>query len=70
MIAAPPLAHAGHWLAQVAYALPLVLVVVALVVTKVRERRAGGAPRDGAGDQAAPPPERDREPAAGAPQGS
>jgi hypothetical protein len=41
---APPLAHAGHWLAQVAYAVPLVLVVVALVVTKVRERRNGGRP--------------------------
>ena len=39
-----PLAHAGHWLAQVAYALPLVLVVVALVATKLRERRAGGEP--------------------------
>jgi hypothetical protein len=45
---APPLAHAGHWLAQVAYALPLVLVVVALVVSKVRERRAGG--KDAAAD--------------------
>jgi hypothetical protein len=46
---APPLAHAGHWLAQVAYALPLVLVVVALVVSKVRERRRGpiGAVDDG-----------------------
>jgi len=37
----PPLAHAGHWLAQVAYIVPLLLVVVALVVSKVRERRAG-----------------------------
>jgi hypothetical protein len=33
------LAHAGHWLAQVAYAAPLVLVVVALVVSKLRDRR-------------------------------
>ncbi len=40
------LAHAGHWLAQVAYALPIVLVVVALVVTKVRERRASAATRE------------------------
>ena len=35
----PPLAHAGHWLAQVAYLLPLVLLVVMLVVGKLRERR-------------------------------
>ena len=35
----PPLAHAGHWLAQVAYLLPLVLLVVLLVVGKLRERR-------------------------------
>jgi cytochrome c oxidase assembly factor CtaG len=34
------LAHAGHWLAQVAYALPIVLVIIALVVSKLRERRA------------------------------
>jgi len=44
-----PLAHAGHWLAQVAYALPLVLVVVALIVTKLRERRAGDEPDASAG---------------------
>ncbi len=34
------LAHAGHWLAQVAYAAPLVLVVVALVVSTLRGRRS------------------------------
>ena len=44
----PPLAHAGHWLAQVAYVVPLLLVVIALVVSKVRERRAG--PESGDGD--------------------
>ena len=43
----PPLAHAGHWLAQVAYVVPLLLVVIALVVSKVRERRAGPEPSDG-----------------------
>jgi hypothetical protein len=32
-------AHAGHWLAQIAYLLPLVLLVALLVVGKVRERR-------------------------------
>jgi uncharacterized membrane protein YtjA (UPF0391 family) len=36
---APPLAHAGHWLAQAAYLLPLVVLVVMLVVSKLRERR-------------------------------
>ena len=34
-----PFAHAGHWLVQVAYLTPLVLLVVLLVVGKLRERR-------------------------------
>ena len=39
----PPFAHAGHWLAQVAYLLPLVLLVVLLVVGKrARAPRASG----------------------------
>jgi len=41
----PPLAHAGHWLAQVAYVVPLLLVVIALAVSKVRERRGPGRAR-------------------------
>jgi len=49
----PPLAHAGHWLAQVAYVVPLLLVVIALGVSKVRERRAGP---DAHEDGDAPPP--------------
>jgi hypothetical protein len=32
-------AHAGHWLAQIAYLAPLVLLVVLLVVGRVRARR-------------------------------
>jgi uncharacterized membrane protein YtjA (UPF0391 family) len=36
----PPFAHAGHWLAQIAYLAPLVLLVVMIVVGRVRERRA------------------------------
>jgi hypothetical protein len=32
-------AHAGHWLAQIAYLAPLVLLVVLLVSGRVRERR-------------------------------
>jgi uncharacterized membrane protein YtjA (UPF0391 family) len=34
-----PLAHAGHWLVQVAYLTPLVLLVVMLVVGRLQERR-------------------------------
>jgi hypothetical protein len=36
---APPLAHAGHWLAQIAYLAPLVVLVGMLVAGKLRERR-------------------------------
>jgi membrane protein implicated in regulation of membrane protease activity len=32
-------AHAGHWLVQIAYLAPLVLLVVLLVAGRVRERR-------------------------------
>jgi hypothetical protein len=35
----PPLAHAGHWLVQIAYLAPLVLLVAALVFGKLRARR-------------------------------
>jgi hypothetical protein len=35
----PPFAHAGHWLAQLAYLLPLVLLVGVLVANRLRERR-------------------------------
>jgi uncharacterized membrane protein YtjA (UPF0391 family) len=34
-----PFAHAGHWLAQVAYLAPLVLLVALLVVGRIRDRR-------------------------------
>jgi hypothetical protein len=33
------LAHAGHWLPQLLYLAPVVVMVVALGVGKVRERR-------------------------------
>jgi hypothetical protein len=36
----PPFAHAGHWLAQIAYLAPLVVLVAMIVVGRVRERRA------------------------------
>ncbi len=35
----PVFAHPGHWAVQVAYLSPLAVLVVALVVGKVRERR-------------------------------
>ena len=35
-----PLAHAGHWLAQVAYLAPLVVLVLELITGKLRARRA------------------------------
>jgi hypothetical protein len=35
----PPLAHAGHWLAQIAYLAPLVLLIGMLVAGKVRAHR-------------------------------
>jgi hypothetical protein len=36
---APPLAHAGHWLAQIAYLAPLVVLVAMLVLGRLRARR-------------------------------
>jgi uncharacterized membrane protein YtjA (UPF0391 family) len=41
----PPFAHAGHWLAQIAYLLPLVVLVVMLLVSRLRERRARRDPQ-------------------------
>jgi cytochrome c oxidase assembly factor CtaG len=35
------MAHAGHWLPQLLYLAPLVVLVVAIVVGRVRERRDG-----------------------------
>ena len=35
----PVFAHPGHWAVQLAYLTPLGVLVVALVVGKVRERR-------------------------------
>ncbi len=33
------LAHASHWLAQVAYVAPVLVLVVALGITSLRDRR-------------------------------
>jgi hypothetical protein len=39
LMTVPPLAHAGHWLAQIAYLLPLIVLIGMLVAGKLRERR-------------------------------
>jgi hypothetical protein len=36
---APPLAHAGHWLVQIAYLAPLIVLVAMLVIGRLRDRR-------------------------------
>ena len=36
----PLLAHAGHWLVQIAYFLPVVLFLIWLGVTVLRDRRS------------------------------
>jgi hypothetical protein len=35
------LAHAGHWLVNLAYIAPLIFLVGVILVGKVRDRRAG-----------------------------
>jgi hypothetical protein len=35
----PPLAHAGHWLVQIAYLAPLFVLIGVLIAGKLRERR-------------------------------
>jgi hypothetical protein len=39
-----PLAHAGHWLIYVLYAVPVAIVLGSIVVAVIRDRRGGGAP--------------------------
>jgi hypothetical protein len=42
-----PLAHAGHWLANLLYLGPVAVVVGALAWQSWRDRRAAGRERDG-----------------------
>jgi hypothetical protein len=44
-------AHAGHWLPQLLYLAPVVVLVGAILVGRLRERREarGGAERDDTG---------------------
>jgi hypothetical protein len=46
----PPLAHAGHWAIYVLYAVPVVIVLGAIAVNMLRDRRA----RRSAGEPPAP----------------
>jgi hypothetical protein len=57
-----PIAHAGHWLVNLLYLVPLVIVVAMLAVSAVRDRRAeaaeaaaGPRPSDAAVDEHAAP---------------
>jgi hypothetical protein len=45
------LAHAGHWLPQLLYLAPVVVLVGAILIGRMRERREArdGAERDGGG---------------------
>lgn len=47
-------AHAGHWLPQLLYLAPVVVLVGAFLVGRMRDRRAarGGVPRHGGGPPA------------------
>jgi hypothetical protein len=38
-VIAPPFAHAGHWLAQLLYLAPLVVLVGVVLAGRLRERR-------------------------------
>jgi hypothetical protein len=38
-----PIAHAGHWLVNLLYLVPLLVVVAMLAISSVRDRRAEAA---------------------------
>jgi hypothetical protein len=48
-----PIAHAGHWIANLLYLVPLLVVIGMLTISSVRDRRAEAAEAAGA---AADPP--------------
>ncbi len=51
---AVPLAHVGHWWTYILYAVPVVIVLGAVVRTLVQQRREGTAGDGSAGAQAEP----------------
>ena len=46
-MSALPLAHAGHWIVNVLYVVPLLIVVAMLAVSSIRDRRAEAAEAGG-----------------------
>jgi hypothetical protein len=59
-----PIAHAGHWIANLLYLVPLLIVVGMLAISSIRDRRAeaaeaaaggGTPPPDAAADEQAEP---------------
>jgi hypothetical protein len=48
------LAHAGHWLVQLIYLVPLAVLVGIVVMGRLRERRAGREGPAAADDEPAP----------------
>jgi hypothetical protein len=36
-------AHAGHWLPQLLYLAPVAVLVIAVLIGRLRDRRSGGA---------------------------
>jgi ABC-type multidrug transport system permease subunit len=53
-MSAPPIAHAGHWIVNLLYLVPLLIVIGMLAITSVRDRRAEAA--EGAGAPVPDPP--------------
>lgn len=41
-----PLAHAGHWVIWILYAIPVIVVVGSIVISMRRERAESAAPED------------------------
>ena len=38
-----PIAHAGHWLLWILYAVPVVIVLASIVIAVIRDRRETGS---------------------------
>lgn len=45
-----PVAHAGHWLVYVLYAVPVMIVLASIAVTMIRDRRRRAAEERGEGE--------------------
>jgi cytochrome c-type biogenesis protein CcmH/NrfF len=41
-----PVAHVGHWIVYVLYAVPVLIVLASIVFTVVRDRRRGPADQE------------------------